>query len=105
MTPSQAAINDLYRNELRLMMNLYQPFVKLLRKTRVGSRLRRRYDRAQTPLDRVLASGRGDPKHLRALQRLRGRLDPFALAASIERKLQLIYRLANQRHSPRAALI
>ena len=39
------AINDLYRNELRFMMNLFQPSVKLVRKVRVGSRLRRVYDR------------------------------------------------------------
>jgi hypothetical protein len=101
---AQAAINDLYRHELRLMMNLYQPSVKLVRKTRVGARLRRQYDRPQTPPDRLLASGAGDPTQLRALVRLRARLDPFVLAAAIERKLQQIYRLANRRHSPRAAL-
>ena len=78
--------------------------VKLVRKTRVGARLRRKYDRPQTPLDRLLASGLGDSTHLRALQRLRTRLDPFALAAAIDRKLTRIYRLANRRHSPRAAL-
>ena len=33
---AQAAINDLYRHEWRLMVNLYQPSVKLLRKMRVG---------------------------------------------------------------------
>jgi hypothetical protein len=101
---AQAAINDLYRHELRLMMNLYQPSVKLVRKTRVGARLRRQYDRPQTPLDRLLASGAGDPTQLRALVRLRARVDPFVLAVAIERKLQQIYRLANRRHSPRAAL-
>jgi hypothetical protein len=99
---AQAAINDLYRRELRLMMNLYQPSVKLVRKTRVGARLRRQYDRPQTPLDRLRASGGGDPAQVRALVRLRARLDPFVLAAAIDRKLQQIYRLANRRHSPRA---
>src|SRR5215475_8411820 len=49
------ALNSLYRNELRLMMNLFQPTVKLESKQRIGSRLRRRYSPAQTPLDRLLA--------------------------------------------------
>jgi hypothetical protein len=102
---AQAAINALYRQELRLMMNLYQPSVKLVRKTRVGARLRRTYDCPQTPLDRLLASGVGDPTHLRVLQRLRCRLDPFALAAAIDRKLTRIYRLANRRHSPRLGAV
>jgi hypothetical protein len=95
-----AALNDLYRHELRLMMNLFQPSVKLVRKTRIGARLHRTYDRPQTPLDRLLASGTGNAQPLRTLQRLRARLDPFALATTLERKLQRIYQLANRQHSP-----
>ncbi len=95
------AINELYHNELRLMMNLFQPSVKLLRKVRVGSRLTRVYEPPQTPLDRLLASGQGDPVKVAALVELRTRLDPFALSAAINRKLTRIYRLANHRQSPR----
>jgi len=40
LSPALEAINDLYRNELRLMMNLFQPSVKLQRKVRVGSKLK-----------------------------------------------------------------
>ncbi len=83
------------------MMNLFQPSVKLLRKVRVGSKLKRVYDRPQTPLDRLLASNGGDPVKIAALVELRNRLDPFALAATIDRKLSRIYRLANHRQSPR----
>ncbi len=95
------AINDLYRHELRLMMNLFQPSVKLVRKVRRGSRLTRRYDHPQTPLDRLAASQGADPATLTALQQLRLRLDPFALAEAIDRKLGRIHRLANLQHSPR----
>jgi len=112
---AREAINDLYRNELRLMMNLFQPSVKLVRKVRVGSRLKRVYDRLpagrhgpQTPLDRLLATGTGhayrqagDPTKVAAYQQLRTRLDPFVLAEVINRKLAHIYRLANHRQSPR----
>src|SRR6266705_754996 len=38
------AINDLYRQELRWLLNLYLPSVKMVKKTRVGSKLRRVYD-------------------------------------------------------------
>jgi hypothetical protein len=94
------AINNLYRNELRLWMNLFQPSVKLEKKIRVGSKLRRQYSPAQTPLDRVLASGI-DPDRAAPLQALRQRLDPFELAHTIERKLQRIYDLADRRLSPK----
>ena len=95
------ALNDLYRNELRLMMNLFQPTVKLASKDRVGSRLRRRYTPAQTPLDRLLTCVGEDllPK-AQQLRALRDTLDPFSLSKIIERKLHRIYQLANSRMSP-----
>ncbi len=94
------AINDLYQNELRLWLNLFQPSVKLLKKVRVGSRVRRVYGPAEAPLDRVLASGVLEPAQAEALQALRRRLDPFQLARAIERKLERAYALANRRLSP-----
>jgi transposase InsO family protein len=97
------AINDLDRNELRLWMNLFQPSVKLVKKVRVGSRVRRLYAAAQTPLDRVLDSGVLEPEQAEALRALRRSLDPFELARAIERKLDRIYILANRRLSPRPA--
>ncbi len=85
------------------MMNLSQPSVKLLRTVRVGSRLQRLYDHPQTPLDRFLASGHGDPARLQALQNLRQHLDPFALAEAIQRKLARIFRLASRPSAPTSA--
>lgn len=98
--PTLDAINDLYRNELGWMMNLFQPSVKLVKKTRVGSKLKRTYDQPTTPLDRLLAANTGDPTKLEALKKLRARLDPFKLSEVIEQKLDRIFKLANQRHSP-----
>ncbi len=95
------AINAVYRQELRLWMNLYLPSVKLVKKVRVGSKLRRVYSPAQTPFERVLASGRADARHLAKLKKLRSTLDPFELAQAIDRKLDKIYALANQRLSPK----
>jgi hypothetical protein len=54
------AMNDLYRRELRLWLNLYLPSVKLLKKVHVGSKLRRVYDGPKTPFERVVASKQGD---------------------------------------------
>ena len=95
------AINAVYRQELRLWMNLYLPSVKLVKKVRVGSKLRRVYSPAQTPFERVLASGRADARHMAELKKIRSRLDPFELAQTIDRKLGKIYALANRRLSPK----
>lgn len=97
-----AAINDLYRNELRLWMNLYLPSVKLRKKLRVGSKLRRTDGPAETPLDRVLASPGLQAERATALKSQREELDPFALARTIQRKLERISTLAHRRLSPSA---
>ena len=93
------ALNALYA-EVRLLQNLFLPSVRLVARVRVGSRVRRQYDAPQTPLDRLLAGGKGDPAKVQALVRQRARLDPFALAARIDRQLERVYRLANRRVRP-----
>ena len=90
------AMNDVYA-DLRLLQNLFLPSVKLQRKERLGARLRRHYDAPQTPLERVRACPQADPAKVAALVRQRDRLDPFALAARIDRKLARVYALANHR--------
>jgi len=97
---AQVAIHALYRHELRLFQNLFLPSVKLLAKQRVGARVRRRYDAPRTPLERVLACPEIAPQVAAELHRQRDRLDPFALAAAIDHKLERIYALANPHHRP-----
>ncbi|MGB2887473.1 MAG: hypothetical protein WBC04_07250 [Candidatus Acidiferrales bacterium] len=97
------AINDLYRHELRLWLNLYLPSVKLVKKMRVGSKVRRVYDPAQTPLERVLAGSQSNPAQVAELKKLRQSLDPFQLGKVIDHKLAHIYQLANRRLSPKGA--
>lgn len=93
-------MNDLYRNELRILQNLFLPSIKLFEKTRVGSKLKRRYDKPQTPLQRLLNCSEADPAKIEALQKLRDRTDPFELATRIEQKLERIYQMANRRIGP-----
>jgi hypothetical protein len=95
-----AAMNALYREELRLFQNLFLPSVKLVRKVRVGSRVRRVYDHPQTPLERVLACPEAHPVKVAHLKALRERLDPFALAEAIDQKLTRLYGLAHHRAKP-----
>ena len=91
---AREAINDLYRNELRLFENLFLPSVKLAKKERVGSRLRRHYEAPQTPFQRVDASPTADPERVAELRRQRQTLDPFQLSATTQVKLEGIFRLS-----------
>jgi hypothetical protein len=93
------AMNELYA-EVRLLQNFFLPSVKLVAKKRVGSRLRRKYDAPQTPLDRLVRGGKVEPTQVQALLRQRARLDPFALAKRVDQKLERVFRLANRRTRP-----
>lgn len=89
-------MNSLYRDELPLWMNLFQPNVKLIEKKRIGSRVHRVYDRAQTPLERLIAMGALTSDRRGELEDLRDRTDPFVLAERIEGKLAEIRALTLQ---------
>jgi hypothetical protein len=89
-----AALNALYQHELRLFHNLFLPSVKLVTKERVGARLRRRYDVPRTPLERVQQCPEAELQAVAALVRLRDQLDPFALAQTIDRKIERLVALA-----------
>ncbi len=93
-----AAINAVYA-DLRLLQNLFLPTVKLATKERVGARVRRRYDRPQTPLERVRQSTDVQKDRVAALVTLQQTIDPFALAQRIDYALAAIYQLANHRRA------
>lgn len=97
---AREGINDLYRGELRRFQNLFLPSVKLASKKRVGSKVRRRYQAPQTPLQRLEASGKADPVRLAELREQRARLDPFELSATIEAKLKRIFALSREAPAP-----
>ena len=94
------AMNDLYRHELRLLQNLFLPSMKLTDKVRVGSKLKRRYDKPLTPLDRLATCPQTDDAKVAELKKLRDGADPFELAKTVEQKLERVFQLANYRVSP-----
>src|SRR5215469_7273233 len=67
-------LTELYRG-LRLYVNCFQPSMKLQTKQREGSKVRRRYDAAQTPMQRLLASGVLSPQKQQELLRISEALD------------------------------
>jgi hypothetical protein len=84
-TPEELqALNELYAL-LRLYTNYFQPVMKLIEKTRTGSKVRKRYDRAKTPYRRVLQS-RAVPKEAKQeLERIYATLNPVWLGREISR--------------------
>lgn len=98
---SRAAYEELraFYPVLRLYWNFFQPLRKLIAKVRHGARVTKRYDRAQTPYQRLLASGVLTEPQRRALTTQYQQLNPMALRAEVQERLQRLWRLADR---PRA---
>jgi hypothetical protein len=93
-TPEELAIiQDLYRHELRLYKNFFQPVMKLVRKERIGGHLKRVYDIPKTPYQRLLESNQISPQASRELQKLYLSLNPAELKRQIDRKLSKLFDL------------
>jgi hypothetical protein len=76
-------------------LNFFQPVRKVVAKERIGARVRKRYDVAQTPYQRLLAA---DVLHDHAQRELAGRyarLSPRALRTQIDAELERLWRLAD----------
>jgi len=81
--PAYRQLAELYR-ALRLYVNFFQPSMKLQGKTRDGSRVRRNYDQAATPLQRLLTADVLDSAKRERLEGLYRSLDPVLLLHQIE---------------------
>lgn len=88
----------------RLHVNFFQPVQKLVSKTRQGAKVQRIYDRAQTPSQRLCASGVLTPAQRQELAALYERLNPLQLRRQIDGDLERLWALAapepSRSHSP-----
>jgi len=84
-TPAQLnLLNQLYRH-LRLYTNYFQPVIKLVKKERTGARVRKTYDRPQTPYQRLLVSPATGKATRKRLQAEYATLNPADLKRQISR--------------------
>ncbi|HEY6410342.1 MAG TPA: hypothetical protein VIY29_23060 [Ktedonobacteraceae bacterium] len=80
-------LTELYR-ALRFYVNVFQPSMKLQSKRRDGSQVHRTYDQAQTPLQRLCASGSLEAEKTQELTHVAQALDPLRLLSQLERLQQ-----------------
>ena len=85
-------LNSLYRNELRLYKNFFQPVIKLISKERIGGKIHRKYDVAKTPYQRVMESKEVSEQRKQELKKIYDSLNPAELKRAIDRKLDLLYK-------------
>ena len=85
-------LNELY-GTLRLYLNFFHPTAKITSKERVGSKVKKRYEKPVTPYQRVLASLPIRKKTKITLKRLYGRLNPAELKRTIERIQEQLWKM------------
>jgi hypothetical protein len=96
------ALQRLYRL-LPLQLNFFRPVRKLVHKRRVGSKVRKHYDAAQTPYQRLLVTQALTPLARQRLEQQFRALDPIALAREIQQTLDVLWKLADTRPTSRGA--
>ncbi|MDI6822329.1 MAG: transposase family protein [Actinomycetota bacterium] len=91
-------------NELLLFevyTNFFQPTMKLVEKTRVGSKVKKRYDRAKTPFKRVLESPHVPEENKERLKGEYVTLNPAELKRKITKLQTELLKLATSREKLR----
>ncbi len=86
-------LSDLYRNELRVYKNFFQPVIKLILKERRGGRVHRRYDDPKTPYQRVMESKEVEDRVKKELSKIYLALNPAQLKRTIDVKLNNLYKI------------
>ena len=92
-------INSLYRNELRLYKNFFQPVMKLKEKIRDKGKVHRKYDTPKTPYQRIMESSHIPDETKSKLQAIYNSLNPAQLKRGIEKKLKKLYRVYQEKNN------
>lgn len=102
-----ARMNEIYVQYWCPLQNFFMPTQKLLRKTRVGARMRKEYEKPETPYQRLMNSKDLSDERKQALRERKDLLNPFELQKGLEKKLREFDELLRQQNTglllPKAA--
>ena len=88
-------LNNLYRSEWRLVMNFFIPSTKLTSKQRDGARIKKLYDKPQTPFQRLLLCSEIPSITKEELRGVCSKLNPFILQNTMKKKIKSILHQAD----------
>jgi len=96
-----AATNELYER-MWLYYNLFQPVLHLCEKVTQGDTVHRKWDRAQTPFERLKATGKLSAAQQERLQALHEQTNPLALRQEIYQRLVALWDSSTTASAPAA---
>ncbi len=85
-------LDGIYRELWCPFLNFFMPTFKLIRKERIGSRIRKQYEKPKTPYQRILECPEVPEEQKTRLKAQYESLDPFEMKARIEERLQLFFK-------------
>jgi len=91
-------LNDLYRNELRLYKNFFQPVMRLEAKKRTKGRIYRKYQEAKTPYRWLMDSPAVSEAIKESLKAQYDTLNPAELKRVIDMKLKYLLKAYDSKH-------
>lgn len=94
-------MNEIYVEFWCPLQNFFIPSMKILRKTRIGARIKKEYDQPRTPFQRLMECPEIAEERKEELRQVRARLNPFQLQAGLDRKLKTFQELLRQRNTGR----
>jgi hypothetical protein len=92
-SPAAAGLLEAIHADLHAYVNFFQPVLKLVEKQRDGAKIYKRYDLAQTPYQRTMASESVNALHKVRLQQVYRTLNPAQLRRQIDEKLRRLWLL------------
>jgi len=93
-----ALINSLYRGELGLYKNFFQPVMKLKEKIRDKGKVHRKYDTPKTPYQRLMESERISEDTKEKLTKLYQCLNPAELKRKIDEKIHRLFKVYEEKN-------
>lgn len=92
-------MNEIYKAYWNPLWNYFTPVMKLKKKTRIGSKIKKEYDDPKTPFQRLLESAKVHPVTKRKLIENYNSKNPFSLQEELDRKLKIFFRIVEMKKS------
>jgi hypothetical protein len=89
-------MNEIYRTFWNPLLNFFTPNLKLIKKERIGSKIKKTYDKPKTPYQRLMDSNHLSPKQRADLKDKIKTKNPFYLKEQLESRLKIFCQLLEE---------
>ena len=89
-------MNEIYRAFWNPLLNFFTPNLKLIKKERIGAKIKKTYDKPKTPYQRLMQSAHLTPQQKASLRESFKAKNPFYLKEQLETRLKVFKQLLDE---------